>query len=337
MDESPRILVVKLSAIGDCLHATPVAQALREGHPNSFLGWAVHLHCAPVITGNPHLNKIHRWDRRRSWTALIQFARLLRREHYDIALDLQGLFKSGLVTRLSGAKRRYGPTDAREKATLFYTNRIPPPVDPHIIDIYLRRAESVGARWDTPPPMHIPFSNREREYAAMLLSEAGHHPDQPVVFLNPSAGKTFKQWPPERFARVGEALVAETGALCIVTGSPGDRHLESLLMGALHTPKGIVSMVGRTTLLQLAALFEQGNLFIGGDTGPMHISTAVETPVLALFGPTNPVRLGPRGQRDQVIYYPSERDERGMHSITVDEVIDKAKGMLAEPRVAYSK
>ncbi|MBL8088063.1 MAG: glycosyltransferase family 9 protein [Chthonomonas sp.] len=328
MSHQPRILIVKLSAIGDCLHATPALAALRQTFPNAHLGWAVHAHCAPVITSNSNLDKVHRWDRLRMLEEFVVLRKSLRRERYDIALDLQGLFKSGFVTKLSGANKRFGPSEAREFAQVFYTSKIASQKGQHIIDVYLNRAKAVGAQWESPPPMLFPVSSRDAEYADFLLREPGISLDRPIIVLNPSAGKPFKQWAPECFGRLADSLVSELGAYCLVTGSPGDRPLGEAVMAHTQYKDQVFNVVGRTSLTQLAGLLSKVSLFIGGDTGPMHMAQAVGTRVLALFGPTDPARLGPRDTDHRVIYRPGDDPMRSMHNITVEEVFHEAKGMV---------
>lgn len=328
MTDPGRILIVKLSAIGDCLHATPALEALRTTYPSHHIGWAVHLHCAPVVTGNPFVSQIHRYDRKQFWKSLGILTKSIRKARYDTVLDQQGLFKSGLVTRLSGAKRRFGPQEAREQAGVFYTDKLPDQRGNHIVDCYLNRAAAIGARWEQTPRMYFPTDHRDAAYAQMLWDECDIDEGQPVVVLNPSAGKPFKQWAPERFARLAEALVQEHGAKCLITGSRGDRPLADGILHALHD-KGIVhDMIGRTSLSQLAALFRRVDLFVGGDTGPMHMAQAMGCPVLALFGPTNPQVLGPREPIHRTIYHPATR-EQGMTQITVEEVVAECATMLS--------
>lgn len=296
-----RILIVKLSAIGDCLLASPVAQALKETFPDCHLGWAVHAHCAPVVAGNRFLDRVHRLPRKQFIKHLPSLTRELRAEKYDIALDLQGLFKSGLIAALSGAKRRVGPEEAREGAPLFYTERVARGIHQgeHVVPGYLRLAAAIGARWDEEPPMTLPYSPEDLKLATELLHDLPA--DAPRVIINPSAGKAIKQWSPERFGALADQLVNERGAVPIITGAPSDRPLADAVLNAMKSRDRAKDLTGKTNLNQLAALFTQVQLFIGGDTGPMHIAQASGTRVLALFGPTDPTILGPRHPKHQTL------------------------------------
>ena len=329
MAGQPRILVVKLSAIGDCLHATPAVRALRQSMPEAHIGWAVHQHCSSVINNNEDISKIHRWDRKRMLEEFFTLRKSLRRENYSIAIDLQGLFKSGLITKISGAKRRIGRAEAREFAGTFYTEKAPSQAGKHIIDQYLGIVERAGAKWESVPNMVFPVTTRDQAYARVLLTEPPlDEANRPIVVLNPSAGKVNKQWPPEAFARLADSLIAELDALCLVTGAPNDGPLGEAIVAAARRSPNLHNIVGRTSLHQLAGLLSQCNLFVGGDTGPMHIAQAVGCPVLALFGPTDPKRNGPREPQHRVIYKDDPEKEVSMHKITADEVFHEAKDML---------
>lgn len=308
---------MRLSAIGDCLLGTPVAEALRGTFPDARLVWAVHSHCAAVVRGNPHLNAVELWPRRPLWKSLPKVVANVRRARPTVAIDLQGLLKSGLLTRLSGARVRIGPAEAREGAAAFYTMRVARRfADLHVVDGYLELARAAGARWDIPPMPYMPFSESDMARAKEMTPIA-----RPRIVLNPSAGQDRKQWAPERFAEIGQrARVA--GASIVVTGAPSDRPLADKLLAAMGGEA--TDLTGRTNLNELAAVLAESDLFVGGDTGPMHMAQAVGTPVVALFGPTDPRWLGPRGPDDAVVHAAA-----GMAAITVEAVWDQVAPRLA--------
>lgn len=312
----PRILIVKLSAIGDCLHATPVLEALRQTFPDAHLGWVVHPHCRPVLEGNPFLDQIHEWDRKNLWSSLGSLGRELRAARYDKVLDLQGLLKSALVCRVSGAQS-WGPSEAREGAKFLYHHRIPALPSEPIQLRYLKRAAAIGAEWATPPRMHFPYSQQDLETARALLEGVRG----PKVVLNPSAGKEFKQWPPARFAEVGQALIAQ-GCQPVITGAPADRPLADAILAGCP---GALDLCGKTNLKQLAALLSLVDLFVGGDTGPMHLAQASGCRVVALFGPTNARVLGPQDPLDTII----ESRNHTMEGISVESVLQATEKYIA--------
>lgn len=320
---SPRILIVKLSAIGDCIHASPVAQVLRESFPEAHIGWVVHDHCAAVVRGNPNVNVVHTFDRKRMLEQFFPLRKELRAQKYDIAVDLQGLLKSGVVAKISGAKRRYYRSDAREKANWFCNTPVQCNPSQHIIDVYLGFARAIGAQWSGHPPMVAPHDQHDLDMAKMLLAERDDLDAEMIVALAPAAGQTIKQWPTDCFARLIDAVLEKKRVHFAIIGAPGDKLLAQEILAACHHRESVQDLTGRTNLNQLAAVLKQCDLFIGGDTGPMHMAQAVGTQVIALFGPTNPARLGPRGDSHITIYHPCQFAPRAMHEITVDNVLDK--------------
>ncbi len=314
---TPRILVIKMSAIGDVLHASPVAQALREAHPAAELGWLVHTHCQAMIVGNPYLTRVHRLDRKKFLSRLFQLRREILPHRYEAALDLQGLLKSALVARISGIRRRIGPADAREQAArVLYSELAPPQPGVHILDVYLNRAATLGAT--SRPSMYVPQSPADEAHIERLWTELQLDPHRPVVVLNPSAGKPNKLWGNENFSELGRKLEAQI----LVTGAPADRPMTA----AIAEATGGHDLAGKTSLTQLAALLKRVDLFIGGDTGPMHIACAVGTPVCALFGPTDPAILGPIGDQHRTVYRPPS-----MEKISVEDVAETVRSQLAYP------
>lgn len=324
MDKSPRILIIKLSAIGDCLHATPVAEALRRTFPDAHIGWLVHTHCAPVLEGNPFIDVIHRWDRKDLWGGWGALKRELHAVKYDRALDLQGLFKSAMACMASGATR-IGPEEAREFAWLFYHVKTPDQRGKPIQLCYLNRAAYVGAQIHPAPKMCFPFSADDLAVAKSLLPNG----PGPKVILNPSAGKPIKQWPPDRFGAVANEL-SKVGAQCIITGAPADQPLADAILAATNKEIQITDLTGKTSLKQLGAVLSLCNLFIGGDTGPMHMAQAVGCRVLALFGPTDPAVLGPQDPRDRVIMRTRIPEELDMVEIPVEDVVKVALELIPQ-------
>lgn len=301
--------------------ATPTLKALRQGLPSAQIDWIVHPFAMMVVEAQPEVSRKHVLPRKNMWRAIWRVGRELRRAKYDIVIDQQGLLKSGVMTALTRCKRRYGPAEAREGATRFYTNLLPAAPEEHVIRHYLLRAREIGATWDVEdePPMVFPAREEDQRFVEGWLGERGLSPGR-LVAVNPAAGQEIKQWPAERFGRLA-ATLHQAGWTPIITGAPQDRALGDAVQAASG---GVcVDAVGATSLRQLPALLGQCELFVGGDTGPMHIAQAAGTRVLALFGPTNAARLGPRAPQHRTIYRPGP-----MAAISESEVTEVVREML---------
>jgi len=296
------ILIVKLSSLGDVLHTLPAAQAIRDAFPGIRLGWAVEKAHAPLLDRQPWLDERVVW-RRHDFRSFCRFVHNLRAGRWDVAIDFQGLLRSALVARLSGARRRIGFAPSKEWAHLLYTDRIPlETMDRHAVDRYLDLAGAVGAKFDTAHddapgqagrrlfPLHPDADDRRA--VDFWLAQRGFDPTrQRLVVLNPHCRKDANRWPAVRFAALAGRLLAEPNLRVALSGGSAARHVCDEIAAA--APKGIWRADGQFTLLRSAELFSRAAVMVTGDTGPMHMAVAVETPVVALFGPALPLRTGP--------------------------------------------
>jgi len=342
-----RVLFLKPSSLGDVIHALPTAVAIKERYPEKQLGWLVEEETAPILKGNPFLSEVivlprKRWEREliiphRLFSALREAGRFLqglRRQRYELAIDLQGLLKSGVLALASGARLRLGLEGGREGSHLFLTHRVPigDGIE-HAVDRYLRVAAYLGAEVEK---REFPIQWGEEEDARARAFLAGG--PGPWVVIHASARWGTKLWEASGFACLGDALVAKLGVSVILTGDSNDLPLVKGIAERMGHRPLIVS--GRTTLQELAALLAKVELMISVDSGPMHMAAALGTPVLALFGPTDPRRTGPYGEGHEVIRKGLEcspclrrrcpiPDKRAcMKSIQVEEVLEKATEML---------
>lgn len=337
-----RILIVRLSAIGDCLFSTPVAEALRKSFPDAFIGWAVHPLSAPVLQGNPHLDKVHVVPRNGFLKHLPKTIQELRREKYAVVLDMQGLYKSAVLARLSGAKRRIGPDRSHERVQWLYRELVPMDEAIHVVPRYLNFAKALGASWEAEPRMLMPFGEGHLATIRSLLSAEGVPTAHPLLAINPATSKEVKDWPAERFAQLADALHARHSVATLLTGSPADRPLCEQILGQMATPG--FNLAGRTNLNELAALLSLTKLFIGGDTGPLHIAQASGTRVLAIFGPTDPAVLGPRNPEHEIAYLNLDCSpcrhrvcpigHPCMLDMSVEFVATRADRMLSQPKTS---
>jgi heptosyltransferase-1 len=342
------LLIIKMSSIGDVVHALPVAGALRRRHPHARLTWVAESWTAPLLSGHPAIDRIvtlppMRWSAvGKAWLLAITRAIAdLRSEPYDLVLDLQGLFKSGVMAVLSRARQRFTVAGAREGARLLSQPVSPLPGHCHAVDEYLHAAAVLGA---APDPVRFDL-NVQAGAAATIhrrLDSLGIGIDLPLVVINPSASVPWKHWPAERWAQVASAL-AEQCAIVLVGGhEQRRRHGEvyRLATARSHASLGIHDLTGTTALTELVALLARCTVHLAPDTGSAHIAAALGRPVIGLYGPTPPWRQGPYGQLDRVVYREGQcglgcprfcpRQRRCLAAIRPDEVIAAARAAIRQ-------
>ena len=335
------ILIIKPSSIGDVIHALPFLKAIRGRYPDAVISWLINRGIDEIIRDNPNLDEVILFERKRwggfddigyKFKGLTEFIRELRQKRFDLVIDLQGLFRSGLITYLSGADSRIGFANAREFSPIFYNYKVShPPIEMHAVDRYLLIAKELGADI-TKKDFKINIPEKEKRYAASLISR---NKKRPLIAINPSARWETKMWPLKRYAGLIDAIAVKLKAQPVLIGSKEDEvRVNELLSMTMSRP---LNLSGKTSLLQLSALLKKVALLITNDSGPMHIAAAVGTPVIAIFGPTRPVRTGPYGNGHVVLQsgLPCANclkkrcsDLKCMESITVDEVFNSVKKLL---------
>lgn len=292
------ILIVKLSAIGDVIHALPVSHALRQCFPQARITWVVERAAYDLLTNNPDIDEIILFDKPKfkSLSGFLQnapqFIRLLRQRQFDLALDLQGLLKSALISYFSGAKKRLVYQNTREGSRMFSQRVVGPNANGHVVDRYLDVVRALGCQVEQ-PVFQIHISEKEAHAAQAVMAQAGLSGERPYVVLALGANWPNKIWPPGHFAILVDKLFAQQ-VIPVVVGGPGDRKLLDRLNQTAEIPA--VDLIGKTSLKQLAYVIRHATAFVGGDTGPMHLSAALGTPTIALMGPTDTNRNGPLGQ-----------------------------------------
>lgn len=297
----PRILLIKLSSLGDVIHALPALEALRSLYPQGQITWLVEEAHAPVLAGHPALNEVWTVPRPRlgSRKLLQQLRQLfhttcrLREQPFDLVIDLQGLLKSAVWAALARADRKLGYARTREFSYLALTERLAP-FDPeaHAVQRYLNLARHLGAE-ARPPRFRLGLSLSTD--LAHLVPETG----QPLAVLHPGARWPTKLWPAAHWAQLARWLAAGKGFQVVVTGNAADRGMAAEIVARTEIP--LINLAGRTSLAELAALLRKAQVAVTTDTGPMHLAAALGTPVAALFGPTAPWRTGPFGPGHEVV------------------------------------
>lgn len=302
-----RILIIKPSSLGDVVHTLPVLNLLRRQWPKSHISWLIGSAFAGLIEGHPQLNELIPFDRRlfaKWWHDpqaagdLYRFNRDLSKRNFDLVLDLQGLFRSGWLTYLTKAPIRIGFANARELAHVFYTHRVPVhSMNQHAVDRYLATTEILGCG-TSPVEFKMVVNPEDRTQADSLVAGLG-----PFALLMPGTNWPTKRWPAEYFAQVIEPLQSRQDLATVIAGSSDAADIAvQLTQAASKNPAArVINAVGKTTLKQLVALIDKASLVIANDSGPMHIASALNKPLIALFGPTNPIRTGPYGRPETVL------------------------------------
>jgi heptosyltransferase-1 len=341
-----RVLIIKLSAIGDILHALPVSAALGESFPHWEISWAVEEPFKSLLEGNPYLKEVLPVPKLRSKTLTQASARSdylnrlreLRKREFDLVLDLQGLTKSAILAVASGAKARLGYHWLREAAKFVEVAVPRRPESVHIVDQYLDVARHLGAITD---PVRFPFivSEADKSHVESLLRAEGITQETPFVTLNPASALAIKQWGAERYAALIDALAQRGVRSVLVTA---DRAVAEAVAQNANEP--FVNLVGKTSLTQLGGVLERGAVHVCGDTGSGHLATALGRPVVSLVGPTDPDRACPYGQRANVITHREVCDSRCnwhhcafpqphcMAAITVQEAQAKVEQLLEQSK-----
>lgn len=296
-----RFLVIRLSSIGDVLHCTPVVRELKRACPNSHITWVVGRGPAGLLEANPYIDEVYVWPREKweehmrkgrfaeAWKLWQQLRSDLRARNFDIALDVHGLFLSGMVALASGAPRRIGLAHTRELNSLFMTetaSRVKG--ETHVIQRYLSILQPFGIK---PASYHmtLELTQADSDFADCFLAKSGIKPGQELIALIPATTWTAKNWPPGYFAELATAL--DQHAAVMLCGAPGDRDLAQQVLQ--QTNAAVINAVGETNLTQLAALLKKATVVVTGDTGPLHMAIAMGIPTVSIFGPTNPKRFGP--------------------------------------------
>jgi len=304
VNDSPRILITRLSHIGDCVLTLPVVAAIRKKFPNAFIAWAVESPSHKLLELHPGIDEIvmipKSWmSKPKNW---FQLSKKLKEYKFDIAIDPQGITKSAMLGRLSGAKKRIGAKGrwGRELSTTL-NNQLIEPKSTHVVERSLEILDLIGinsAAVDTPniemPICQTSLASVKTELAGLsLVTEIG--PQHGFVMINPGGSWASKRWEMDRFGAVASYLKRHHGLTSVVVWA-GDEERE--MAQVIHDFDPTASVIApSTSLTELAALASLSSFFIGGDTGPMHIASSVGTPCIGLYGTTQPNESGAYGSQ----------------------------------------
>lgn len=333
--------MVRLSSIGDIVHALPAAAALAETFPQAEVHWVVEKRFEVLLQGNPHLRGIVALDtlgwRKHlaspaTWREARQGLSRLRQTPYTAAFDFQGLWKSAVVAWLSRAQERIGFAESglREpSAAVLYTQKVPPPQHVHVVEENLALVKRLGActtHWQFP----LPQNKQDDAYIAEQLAARSVNG---FIIVNPGGGWRTKCWSPENYAALLRRWHNTRPEHIILTGSPPE---ENLITGMIRDAGSARAHYFPSTLVQYIALARRARLYIGGDTGPLHLAAAVGTPIVGIFGPTDPLRNGPFAANDislsnhaAINHTRRGRDPEYLAGISVEAVMAAAQERLA--------
>jgi lipopolysaccharide heptosyltransferase I len=336
-----------LSAIGDVIHALPVAYALRKKFPEAQIDWLVEAKAYPLVKLNPYLDNVILLPRKQ-WREMLsqdfigavksffKFFREMKKKNYDINFDLHGLFKSALSSFLIKPGLRIGPADGRELSTLFYQAKIDVPAKKmHKIERNLHLASALDAETDE-VEYGLKMTPIIRSRVSRLFEQEKVDQSKKLVVINPFTTWESKNWFLERYFQLANELI-KAGYYVIFTGAPGDK--EAIDSFEALDKASYCNLAGKTDLEELTEVYIRASLYIGGDTGPTHLAAAVGLTVISLMGPTDPDTHGPYGEGHTVIQDNSlecircwdrhcSRKMQCMKSITVDQVLRISKKKL---------
>lgn len=312
MLNNKRILIIRLSSIGDVLHATPVAKALKKTYPACHITWIVSKTAASLIKTNPYIDEVLIWSREEFEAAAtnrhlsqlkklwLQLKVFYRHKKFDIALDIHGLFLTGAIIYASRTPRRIGMAKTRELNRFFMTEQAPAPASSeHVIKRYLSVLQPLGIDADD-CQMTLNIPAETEKFADTFFLQNNLTADRPIVMVNPKTSWSSKNWDNAHFAKCIELI--DEKAQIIICGGSQDRQAADWIKHLIRRP--IINAAGQTSLLELAALLKKTTLLLTGDTGTLHIGIAVETPTISLWGPTRPQQYGPMTPQHKVMLTP---------------------------------
>ena len=336
MSASPRILIVRLTAMGDVIHGLPVATALRQHFPDSYIAWAVEGRNSELVEGHPDLDQVVKLPRH--WWRSFKTLRSIRRELLtlkpDVTVDLQCLTKSSLIAWLSGAGERLGAAGANgREISKWFNNRLTDVQANHAVDHYLGILKPLGI---VAPEVEFKFPERQAEadFALQTIAEL-ELAKGPYAILNPGAGWPSKIWPTERYGKVAQHLHNQHGVRSLVVWC-GDEEL-AMAEHIVGTSQGTAVLAPATSMLQLAAITRRSRLFLGSDTGPMHLAVAVGVPTISMHGTSRSEWCGAYGKSNLRLqkYYQSgsarqrrTADNTAMQAISTQQACEACSKLL---------
>jgi lipopolysaccharide heptosyltransferase I len=367
--EFQRILLIKLSAVGDVVHTIPILNKLRRRYPAARLDWLVTPPIAELLRHNPAISNVIEFERddwREPWrlaplAASARLAARLKGAGYDLVVDMHGQFRTAVFTLATRAPvrigfdrprasrwkasartmpklaRKHAWQGAREASWLAYTHPIPvPTLDVHAVDRYLNLGPLLGLDRE-PPDFSFPIPPTAHARIAAMLSAQGAAADAPLLTMAPGTIWETKHWDGDKFATVARHFLQQGFAVALI----GSRRERAVCDAVAALAPGTINLAGETTLSELAALIGRSTICATNDSGPMHLAVALDRPVVSIFGPTDPIWIGPYRRADAVVRADLEcspcylrlmsrcpHDHACMREVSASAVIDRLERML---------
>ena len=349
-----RVLIVRPSALGDVARTVPALATVSRHWPDAQVDWLVNTPFADVIAAHPALSQVIAFDRQRlagfarrrdATRAGLELWRTLRHNNYDVVYDLQGLARSGLLTRLTHAPRRVGFADARELAWLGYNVRHRVDGYRHTVDQMLALLAGEGMQPVYDLQLHVPPS--DRRWLDAFLHE--HHLQAGYACVAPTARWRCKCWPTPKYAQLIQRLLASglAGDRVVIIAAPGEREQVHDLLSRLPAERRGHVLWPTTSVGQMMAILSRSRLLVSNDSAPLHVAVGLARPVVAIFGPTDPARVGPYGRARSVVqpaslraahrhHHPNPRayrihpdDQSLIDEVTVEQVWERVEEEVA--------
>jgi len=309
------ILIIKPSSLGDVIMTLPALGAIKRCYPDSKISWLIRPEFAGLIRGNSYLDEIIYFDRKflakalykpRAFAAIFKLIKKLKDSKFDVVFDFQGLFRTGSLAYLSGAPVRYGLSDSREFAPLFYTHRVPVDLNKHhVLEMYMDMLKFAGIE-DKQVEFILPMDSDAEKYVAEMLESSDVEPGQYAVLI-PGSAHEDKCWPAEKFARIAEKINNELGLKIVATGTASEAAIIEKIQSNTKVP--ILNLAGKTNLRQLIYVLKDAYVVVSNDTGPGHIAAIMGRPIVMIFGWSNPQRVSAYGRSDTIVAI--DYDSRG--------------------------
>lgn len=305
-----RILIVKPSSLGDIVHAFPLVSSIKSFDPSIQVDWVVNSEFRDFVARNESVERVHSfprssWGKKGFWTRFLSFANDLRNSRYDAVLDAQGLFRSGFLSRLSHSTRVIGFEDAREGGEFFYTERVAVPAPLHAVrkNLLLLKPLGIPEKFTEPSFRYTPMDHARLD---AILLQSGLESGEPFILIHPGAKRAIKMWPSLYFSELIRKLKNVQKEKVVLLGGAGDRALLDEIRTRAGTQNPILP--GTVPIDFLPLLMKKAVLYIGNDSGPLHIAVMSKTPTISFYGSSDPARTGPFGpaETNRVLLDPVE-------------------------------